>query len=190
MRADGLVVTRQGAGAFVADFVRPPFRVDFDANSTLREVLNVLELRTAIEVEAAGLAAARASAAQIEKIADCVIAIQKAIDRGDSAVEEDFQFHCAVADAAGNPQFKRFLEYLGRFIIPRRTVWQSSAPASKRSQLNIFQHEHEKILRAIIRHAKADARAAMQRHLQNSRARYEKLAAESRKSRPSVRRSA
>src|SRR5580693_7683030 len=55
LRADRLVVTRQGVGAFVADYVRRPFRIDFDQNSSLREVLNVIELRTAIEVEAAGL---------------------------------------------------------------------------------------------------------------------------------------
>jgi len=59
LRADGLVVTRQGVGAFVADHVRRPFRVDFDESSSLRDVLNVMELRTGVEVEAAGLAAER-----------------------------------------------------------------------------------------------------------------------------------
>jgi GntR family transcriptional repressor for pyruvate dehydrogenase complex len=68
LRADGLVVTRQGVGAFVADRVRRPFRVDFDENSTLREVLNVMELRTGAEVEAAGLCAERAAPAQVKKI--------------------------------------------------------------------------------------------------------------------------
>jgi DNA-binding FadR family transcriptional regulator len=182
LRADGLVVTRQGIGAFVADYVRRPFRVDFDANSTLREVLYVMELRTGVEVEGAGLAAERASSTQIKKIRDCFVAIQKGIDQGDSAVDEDFQFHCAIADATGNPQFKRFLDYLGRFIIPRRTVWQPSAPASKSAQLNIFQHEHERILQAIANHESEEARAAMQRHLLNSRTRYEKLAAQNKSS--------
>src|SRR6185437_12035687 len=61
LRADGLVFTRQGVGAFVADRVRRPFRVDFDERSPLREVLNVMELRTGVEVEAAGLCAERAA---------------------------------------------------------------------------------------------------------------------------------
>ena len=181
LRADQLVVTRQGVGAFVADYVRRPFRIDFDANTPLREVLNVIELRTGIEVEAAGLAAERASAARIEAIAGCLAAVEKAIERGGNAVDEDFGFHCAIADATGNPQFRRFLEYLGRFIIPRRTAWRSSAPTSKRTQLALFQREHEQIFHAIARHAPAEARAAMQRHLVNSRARYEKLVAEGRK---------
>lgn len=178
LRADRLVITRQGVGAFVADQVRRPFRVDFDENSPLQIVLNVMELRTGVEIEAAGLAAERASTAHIKKVADRFAAIRAAIDRGENAVDQDFAFHCAIADATGNPQFKRFLEYLGRFIIPRRTVWGSSAPPTNRTHLEIFQREHEQILQAIRAHEVTPARDAMQRHLLNSRNRYEKLAGE------------
>ena len=178
LKADRLVVTRQGVGAFVAEQVRRPFRVDFDERSTLREVLNVMELRTGVEVEAAGLAAERASATQVKKIADRYAAIGAAIGRGETAVDQDFAFHCEIAEATGNPQFRRFLEYLGRFIIPRRTVWGRSAPASKSNYSNIFPQEHEQILGAIRERAVTQARAAMQRHLVNSRRRYEKIAVE------------
>jgi DNA-binding FadR family transcriptional regulator len=184
LRADRLVTTRQGVGAFVADHVRRPFRVDFDEHSPLHEVLNVMELRTGIEVEASGLAAERASSAQVKKIAERFAAIQATIERGGQAVDQDFSFHCAIADATGNPQFKRFLEYLGRFIIPRRTVWGSSAPPDNRAHLDIFQREHEQILRAIESRSPSQARAAMQRHLLNSRNRYEKLATDLRKPEP------
>ena len=178
LKADRLVVTRQGVGAFVADHVRRPFRVDFDERSPLREVLNVMELRTGVEVEAAGLAAERASPAQVKKITDRLAAIGAAIAKGGNAVDQDFAFHCEIAEATGNPQFKRFLEYLGRFIIPRRTVWARSAPRTSRHQLELFQQEHEQILNAIRARAVRQARSAMQRHLDNSRSRYEKLAAE------------
>ena len=178
LRADRLVVTRQGVGAFVAEQVRRPFRVDFDEHSPLREVLNVMELRTGVEIEAAGLAAERASAAQIRKMSDRYAAIQAAIGRNELGIDEDFAFHCEIADATGNPQFRRFLEYLGRFIIPRRTVWGLSTPAANRARLNLFQREHKDILRAIEKREVESARAAMQRHLLNSRGRYEKIAAE------------
>ena len=178
LKAARLVVTRQGVGAFVADQVRRPYRVDFDERSSLRDVLNVMELRTGVEVAAAGLAAERASPAQIKKIADRFAAINAAIGRGETAVDQDFAFHCEIADATGNPQFKRFLEYLGRFVIPRRTVWGRSTPSNPHAFLDIFQQEHELILNAIRDRAVSTARAAMQRHLVNSRGRYEKLAAE------------
>jgi len=178
LRADGLVVTRQGVGAFVAERVRRPFKVEFDENSPLHDVLNVMELRTGVEVEAAGLAAERASPTQVKKIVERHAAVKAAIDSGDHGVDQDFAFHCAIAEATGNPQFKRFLEYLGRFIIPRRKVWGSSSPPAKRGHLEIFQVEHAQILRAIEAHSPARARTAMQRHLVNSRRRYEKLVAE------------
>lgn len=175
LRADRLVVTRQGVGAFVASHVRRPFRVDFDERSSLREVLNVMELRTGVEIEAAGLAAERTSPAQLKKIVDKFNAIQAAIDGGESAVDEDFAFHCAIATATGNPQFTRFLEYLGSFIIPRRSIWNGPA---RRVQLDTFQKEHEQILQAIEGRAVSQARQAMQHHLLNSRQRYQKLAVE------------
>jgi GntR family transcriptional repressor for pyruvate dehydrogenase complex len=181
LRADGLVLTRQGVGAFVADQVRRPFRVDFDENSSLRDVVNVLELRTGAEVEAAGLAAERGTQTQIKRIGERFDAIQRAVERGENAVDEDFAFHCAIADATGNPQFRRFLEYLGRFIIPRGTVWDTAAPNGARARLDLFQREHHEILQAIESREPEAARAAMQRHLGNSIARYQKLAAERRK---------
>jgi DNA-binding FadR family transcriptional regulator len=179
LRADKLVVTRQGVGAFVAENIRRPFRVDFDEQSSLRDVLNVLELRTGVEIESAGLAAERASAAQIKQIGERFAAIHDAIERGETAVNEDFAFHCEIADATGNPQFRRFLEYLGRFVIPRQAIWGKSTPVLGRSHLAAFQREHETILKAIRNRATAQARTAMQRHLTNSRRRYEKLAAAS-----------
>jgi DNA-binding FadR family transcriptional regulator len=178
LRADKLVVSRQGIGTFVAEHVRRPFRVEFDERSSLGDVLNVMELRTGIEIEAAGLAAERASPAQVKRIADRFAAVQAAIDRNETAVDQDFAFHCEIADSTGNPQFKGFLEYLGRFVIPRQTVWGRTTPLLGRNNLAVFQREHEQILAAIRSRSVTRARAAMQRHLGNSQRRYRKLASE------------
>jgi DNA-binding FadR family transcriptional regulator len=175
LRAEGLVVTRQGAGAFVPANARRPFRVDFDKLSSLREVLDVMELRTGIEIEAAGLAAERASAAQVRRIADCLAAIDAALGRGEDAIDQDFALHCSIADATGNPQFRRLLEHLGRLIIPRQTI--RGGPGLPRNVYGAtFQREHRDIVQAIRSGAVAPARAAMRRHLLNSRKRYQKFA--------------
>src|SRR5262249_10925838 len=118
LRAEGLVVTRQGVGAFVPVNARRPFRVDLDQLSPLRDVLDVMELRTGIEIETAGLAAERATPIQVRTILDCFGAIDAALKRGEDAIDQDFALHCAIAEATGNPQFRRLLEHLGRFIIP------------------------------------------------------------------------
>src|SRR5919201_2186206 len=106
LRAEGLVVTRQGVGAFVPENARRPLRIDVDPLSPLRAVLDVMELRTGIEIEAAGLAAARGSPSHIRKIVDCFEAVEAALKRGEDAIAQDFALHCSIADATGNPQFR------------------------------------------------------------------------------------
>jgi GntR family transcriptional regulator, transcriptional repressor for pyruvate dehydrogenase complex len=175
LRADGLVSVRQGVGAFVADTVRRPFRIDVDKLDSLRQALAVMELRTGIEIEAAGLAAERAGSAQIRMIEQAYVAIDRALARGEFAIDEDYAFHVNIAQATGNAQFLGFLQYLGHSIIPRSTV-RVGAPtlSNNRSYLKKVQREHREILQAIRAGSPARARAAMRRHLLNSRKRYQK----------------
>ena len=84
--------------------------------------MQVIELRTGVEVEAASLAAERASVGSRRRIASALSAIDAALARGESAIDEDFAFHQAIAAATENPHFMRFLEFLGRFLIPRQSV--------------------------------------------------------------------
>jgi GntR family transcriptional regulator, transcriptional repressor for pyruvate dehydrogenase complex len=177
LRAEGLVVTRQGVGAFVAAAPRRPFRIESGDLRSLREVIEVMELRTGIEIEAAGLAAERANGAQLVSIDDAYGAVDQAIGRGDAGVDQDFAFHRSIAAATGNPQFVNFLEYLGRFIIPRQTIRVAAeSPADRAAYLAKIQEEHRDIVDAIRAKSAQAARAAMRRHLLNSRRRYQSLA--------------
>ena len=178
LRGDGLVKTRQGVGAFVAeDAQQRPFRIDPDQLVSLHNVLNIMELRMSVEIEAAGLAAERRTASQLKRISDALDAIENDLDRNDYAVDNDFKFHCAIAEATGNPYYVKFLEFLGNFIIPRQTV--NFISGSERNQLDYLrgvQKEHRQIDAAI---ADADAKLArdvMRRHIVSSRRRYEIIA--------------
>jgi GntR family transcriptional regulator, transcriptional repressor for pyruvate dehydrogenase complex len=178
LRAEGLVVTRQGSGAFVAeDTSRVPFRIDPDALGSIADVLNVMELRLAIEVEAAALASERATAMQIGAIMRAHAAIDVAISRGDVAVSEDFLFHRAIAIATANAQFAQFLEFLGRHVIPRQRVRAAIArPKEQREYLTRIQAEHLRIAEAIAARDSVEARRAMRAHLTNSLKRYRRVA--------------
>ena len=180
LRAQGLVVTRQGAGVFVApDIESRPFRLAFDGLPSIAEVLEVMELRASVEVEAAALAADRATAAARRRVGKALAAINAALDRGEGAIDEDFAFHRAIAAATGNPQFLHFLEYLGRFVIPRQSIRVAAhRPEGQRAYLETFQREHVAIHDAIAAGDAAAAREAMRRHLGNSQARYRRLATE------------
>jgi len=105
-------------------------------------------------------------------------AIDAALVRGEPAIDEDFAFHRAIAAATGNPQFPHFLEYLGRFIIPRQSIRVAAhRPEGQRAYLETFQREHVVICDAIAEGDAAVAREAMRQHLGNSQARYRRLAA-------------
>jgi DNA-binding FadR family transcriptional regulator len=180
LRAEGLVITRQGVGAFVsADPQQAPFRIEPERMQTLPDILNVMELRLGVEIESAGLAAERASKAQVRTISNALNAIEEASAAGKSAVDEDLAFHRAIAHATGNAEFPRFLQFIGRHLIPRRTV--SGLPermGGQKAYLALIQEEHRRIFEAIRDRDAGAAREAMRRHLTRSLERYRKLAAE------------
>jgi GntR family transcriptional regulator, transcriptional repressor for pyruvate dehydrogenase complex len=178
LKADGLIVIKHGAGAFVSsDSARVSFRIDSDGLGSVVDVIRVMELRLAMEVEAAGLAAERGTAAQIRAIDRAVTAIDRAITAGSSAIAEDFAFHQAIAAATGNSYFKDFLNFLGRHVIPRQSVRLSLPPSTTQtSYLAEIQVEHRQISVAVIEHNPRMARIAMRAHLNKSLKRYRNLA--------------
>jgi GntR family transcriptional regulator, transcriptional repressor for pyruvate dehydrogenase complex len=179
LRAQGLVVTRQGVGAFVAEDTRRPFRIDEDKLRSIQELLQVIELRIGVEVEAAGLASERATEADRQAIIETCAATDRAMTQSDNFVEEDFAFHRAVVTATGNPQFVNFVHYLGGLLVPRQLLLKSPREAdAKRAYFAKVQREHYDIRDAILAGAASSARAAMRRHLENSRKKYQRLATE------------
>jgi DNA-binding FadR family transcriptional regulator len=180
LRAEGLVITRQGVGAFVsAAPQQAPFRIDTERLHSIQEILFVMELRLCVEVESAGLAAERASRAQLRAIDAALDAMDRATAQGKAAVDEDLELHRAIAEGTNNPQFPRFLQFIGRHLIPRHIV--SGMPRSmggQRPYLEMLQTEHRRIVDAIRAHDPKAAREAMRRHLSRSLERYRKLAAE------------
>lgn len=177
LRAEGLVVTRQGSGTIVADGTGRPFRLDIDERRSIEEILNVAELRTGVEIEAAGLAAERATPEALRRIEGAYREIERAMSREEDAIDQDFAFHCSIAEATGNPQFRRFLDFLGRFIIPRQTIrTEGITDESRPAYLARIQKEHADIHDAIRARKVSEARAAMRKHLLNSRKRYKQIA--------------
>jgi GntR family transcriptional regulator, transcriptional repressor for pyruvate dehydrogenase complex len=174
LRAEGLVATRQGIGSFVAEQpAQALFRIEPGQAASLADALHIMELRTAVETEAAGLAAERATKSHRRAIRKALDAIDVAIERGEPAITEDFAFHAVITDATGNPQFRRFLDFLGRFIIPRSSI--RIRALNMRSYLLSFQQEHRAIVAAIDARSPELAQAAMRSHLVNSRQRYRSL---------------
>jgi len=178
LRATGLITTRQGLGAFVAE--RPPpkaFAVDADEMDSISEVLRLLELRMSIEVEAAALAAERRTTADIERMASRLRAIDKEIESEGQGAEADFAFHRDILASTQNPYFTRIFDVFGSLIIPRQRLRLDAMPPEQRNAyLERIQGEHRAILKAIKSRDGLAAREAARHHLLNAYERYRTLA--------------
>ncbi|NLD53764.1 MAG: FadR family transcriptional regulator [Burkholderiaceae bacterium] len=171
LKAEGLVATRQGAGAFVLQLQRAPtFRVAQADLATLEELIQMLELRATVEAQAAALAAERRSRGELAGLRSALDRMRRDVGQGEDAVAPDFQFHLRIARATGNRHFADFIDYLGTMLIPRTRVnLVGRDPARRRGYLDGVNHEHERIYRAIADRDPDGARAAMQAHLTRSR---------------------
>jgi GntR family transcriptional repressor for pyruvate dehydrogenase complex len=159
LRADGLVEARQGAGVFVLE-AQPQETLPFQNLNYERisSVIELLELRTGVEIEAAGLAAVRRSPQQEENIFICHRQVLSCLEAGQSTAEADFALHIAIADASNNPRFREFLTMIGNGVIPRAALH--------------LHKEHEQIIEAIATGDEDGAREAMRSHLKGSQMRY------------------
>jgi len=180
LSAEGLIETRQGAGAFVSgDNSRRPFRIPAEGVKNISDVVRIIELRLGIEIEAAGLAAERRTDEDMALIDKTVGQFAKSIKQGQEAVEADFNFHQAIAKATHNQHFVAFLDYLGWQIIPRRNIYAKITDDSvRRKYLQRVHNEHKAIARAIAEAKPTAARGAMRRHLGKSLKRYVSIAQE------------
>jgi DNA-binding FadR family transcriptional regulator len=171
LRANGLVTTRQGIGAFVlSDTVVRPFRIDEASLGLVDEIVGVLELRIAIETEAAALTAVRRTKAELDEITKAHDEMRAAIQSGSDSVQADLTFHRAIAQATKNQHFLKIFNYLGEMLIPRTRLKTHMVDASSQQDyLNRVSLEHEQILFAIRNQDPDSARAAMRLHLSNSR---------------------
>jgi DNA-binding FadR family transcriptional regulator len=177
LRARGLVEARQGSGVYVTA-AQPVFGLGPLAGGSagLTSILDLLELRAPLEIEAAALAAVRRTGGQDLAIRLAFERLGAAITLGESAAEKDFDFHLAVAEATNNRNFVEVLTFLGQRTIPRGTLG-SGRQEIDRSYLDGVQSEHRRIAEAISDQDAAAAREEMRKHLIGSQLRYRMLLA-------------
>ncbi|MCV3737247.1 FadR family transcriptional regulator [Rhizobium sp. TRM96647] len=183
LRADRLVEARQGAGVFVLEAEVPaptPLFLRNIDHERVSSMIELLELRTAVEVEAAGLAALRRSPAQEEVIFERHFAVRACLEASVPTSEADFALHLAIAEATNNPRFREFLALIGKNVIPRAALRNDDAETDQAAYIQLILQEHQDIVTAISNGDEEGARAAMRRHLRGSQGRYRALLREQR----------
>ncbi len=178
LRSEGLLEARQGVGVFVSDSIIPSrFEIDWDQVKYLSESVSLLEMRIAIEVEAASLCAARRSDEDVAKLHWLRHKVaQQFAEPQASYFEFDFEFHLTVAKGTKNPYFFRFLAFLKPIVIPTINPRADIDPKFKEAYFAAVNDEHAAIAHAIERSDPEKSRRTMRAHIENSRTRLSDLA--------------
>lgn len=177
LRSEGLVIPRQGKGVFVSEAPLSRFSIPDQDLRALPQTIALLELRLAVEVEAAGLCALRRTGAEAALIRAEMERVDAAHPDPDATrIHYDYDFHLAIARACGNPQILNFLTYLRGILAPRLQLGYVLAPAAKDEYFARIHAEHEAIVAAIEAGNDGVARAVMRAHLTNSLERLRALA--------------
>lgn len=177
LRAEGLVIPRQGKGVFVSDSPPGTFSLPEQDMNALPQTLALLELRLGVEVESAGLCAlrrtpqeARAIRAEMERIDF------SHPDPDQTQIHYDQDFHQLIAKGSHNARISDFLGYLSSQIGPRLQLSYVLLPSLKDEYFSRIHAEHETIVAMIEAQDPDGARLAMRNHLTNSLERLRALA--------------
>lgn len=171
----GLVATRRGVGTTV---VRAPrlevTPVESVRPATVENILHILELRLEIEPAMAALAAERHDHEGGQRLQAAHASFMRACAAGSLAREEDYAFHYAIAEAAGNPCFTTFYTQLRHSIIPRANLLNAEInPSGSGTYLSKVEGEHTAIVEAILAREPQEARDMMWRHLNRAKTMYD-----------------
>lgn len=181
----GLVSVKHGRGATVNEEDRwDVFDPDvlaslLDSEQGAAILAEYLECRRILEIEAAGLAAQRATEQHLAAMSDAFARMSASAARtgGNPAAEElfheaDIAFHRAMIAATGNRALGNMTEPVHRALAAAR---RPLARPDRRAERGL--PEHQRILAAIAAGDAAAARAAMQDHLRTVEGYLEEYAA-------------
>lgn len=160
----GLVVNLPHSGVFIADFSR-------------EEILDLLDLREALELVAVAKAVDRIRDDELKELEQQVEEYARACEAFDyeRALELDRTFHEAIVRAAGTPRIARHFDELADLLhITRVLICQHSWT------LDQTLTEHRQIVEGLIARDREIAELALRLHLSRSKARLQRAASECR----------
>ena len=177
--AQGLTVSRQGSGVYVADMAEfRALQITRAELNELADVIKLLEIRLGVETEMAGLAAARRTTADIGALQQALREMEASASDPIAAARADREFHLAIARATQNEYYVRFIDFLGLRLVPPRNLYLRDQPdEAQMGYVEKVRSEHEAVVDAIIRMDTARAREAARHHMHESLTRHSMLSA-------------
>jgi GntR family transcriptional repressor for pyruvate dehydrogenase complex len=160
--AKGIIEVQSGSGLRVSAVGPGAVRESMSLflRAGMLDFEKVHEVRAVLEVHIAGVAAERATAADVEQLRLVHERMQSDVHDVDAAAGDDLEFHRLIAVATQNDLYLLLMDSIGSALIDirRDNLGSGSAPATL--------DQHEQILESIASRDAAGARASMQNHLE------------------------
>ena len=176
LKREGMLTSRQGSGTFVAAYPSVALRLS-PPQGNFEAVVEILELRSALEIKAAELAAARRTNAQLRAMRNALAELDEAVERGEDGVREDLAFHRSIVAATGNQHFLATIDFLHQLVQQAIRVTRRNEARNARYMHQVNQ-EHQTLLDAIAAGDGEAARQATSTHLRNAEARLREAQSE------------
>ncbi len=156
------LIRPSGNGAFtVAEYDNPlSHSLHFLLSLEETSLLEIYEVRKILEVEAAGLAAARRADRDLAQMSDAIDEMTAGLSAQDRYIDADLRFHLAVAAATGNRIALRMMHAI-RDLLHRALASIYHIPGSPQRSIT----QHREILAAIASGDAESARHRMREHL-------------------------
>lgn len=166
LQARGLIEVRHGRRPVVARLSATAV-MDFFTASVRRDprnLLDMLDVRQALEVHIASLAARRVSRTASVAMADALAAMREGIDDPETFNAADVRFHEALAAASGNQILTFLIEAMAEPLRASRVLSRRGHIARRRPLEQVID-EHARIYECVVAGDSNGAAAAMGDHL-------------------------
>lgn len=164
LQSMGLVDIQRGRGTFVGSTDSLASCVQMLRTALTispRELLAYTELRAAIEVQAARLAAERATDSDVAELEELLVKLNSEQRPYGELLEIDFRFHRKLIDIAGNELMSNLMEVIYEFVLAQMA---QTTPSPQENKLG--RRVHQEIVSAVKAHDPDGAESAMREHMQ------------------------
>jgi GntR family transcriptional repressor for pyruvate dehydrogenase complex len=170
LRADGLIMSRQGSGTYVTHTPSKSV-LRFARVESIADIRRCYEFRLSVEAGAARFAAKMHDSADTVAIETAYEVLNQVIASNKVGSQEDFLFHRAIALASKNNFFVSTLDSIQEQTAFSMQLSRSLSQEKSEQRLHDVQAEHARIVLAIKRRDEAQAEAAMREHIWNAQQR-------------------
>lgn len=167
LRSDGVVRSRRGSGTYVCGPARDTEEARPASLTSIADLRRCMEFRVSLEGESA-YHAARGTEGDRTDLVEAMRRLEESYVSPGRGVENDLEFHRAIAVATGNRFFRTAMDQLEGSVVAAMGITPSFAAPATPERRKALHAEHSAIYEAIMANDAEGARTALRTHLENA----------------------